>query len=258
MRKKPSSPEQDPDHGPGHDGGLPHLSLGTRLRNYFLAGLVITAPIGITIYLTWSFVSLIDKWVKPLVPARYNPDNYLPFSVPGVGLIFAIFVITLLGFLAANYFGRSIVAYGEMLVHRTPLISTVYRALKQIFETAVAQGQSSFNEVGLIEYPRKGLHAMVFIATPTKGEVASVLGGEGATYSVFLPTTPNPTSGFLLFVPKDDVIKLSMSVEDAAKLVISAGLVAPEFQPVVDQLAQGKTTVKLPGHKAEKLESTDG
>ncbi len=258
MRRPHRSHDSKSELGDDHETGPVRLSLGTRMRNYFLAGLVIAAPISITIYLTWSFVNLIDKWFKPLVPARYNPETYLPFSVPGVGLIFAIMMITLLGFLAANFFGRSIVSYGEMLVHRTPLISTIYKALKQIFETAVAQGQTSFKHVGLIEYPREGLHAIVFIATSTKGEVAHLLGGEEESYSVFLPTTPNPTSGFLLFVPKADVKLLTMSVEDAAKMVISAGLVAPEFQPIVEKLAQGETTVPTETKKAPALEPTDG
>lgn len=223
-----------------HDNKPVRLSLGLRLRNYFFAGLVIAAPISITIYLCWSFVNLIDKWFKPLVPNRYNPDTYLPFSLPGVGLILAILMLTLLGFLAANFFGRSIVAYGETLLHRMPLISTVYRALKQIFETALAQGQTSFQKVGVIEYPREGLHAVVFIATETIGEIATKLEDRGECYSVFLPTTPNPTSGFLLFVPKKDVQILDMSVEDGAKLVISAGLVSPDYRPTLDAIANGK------------------
>ena len=234
------------------------LGFGTRLRNYFLAGLVIAAPVSITIYLTWSFISIVDKWVKPLIPARYNPEHYLPFSVPGLGVIFAILGITLIGFLAANLFGRSVLAYGEMLVHRTPLISSVYKALKQIFETVLAQGQTSFNQVGLVEYPRRGLYAMVFIATTTKGEVSEKLGEDGGTYSVFLPTTPNPTSGFLLFVPKDDVILLDMTVEDAAKMVISAGLVAPDYKGMVEKLANGKKTVPTDAPEPVALETTKG
>lgn len=200
----------------------------TRLRNYFLTGLVIAAPISITIYLTWSFINLVDGWIKPLVPAAYNPENYLPFSLPGLGLIFAFIFITILGALTANLFGRTIISYGEMMLNRMPIVRNLYSALKQIFETVISQSKSSFREVGVIEYPRKGLYAIVFISTTTEGEIKTRIDDGDGMLSVFLPTTPNPTSGFLLFVPRADVTILDMSVEEAAKLVISAGLVTPE------------------------------
>jgi len=197
-----------------------------RLRTYFLTGLVVAAPISITIYLTWSFVTLVDVWIKPLVPVIYNPDTYLPFSMPGVGLLFALFALTVLGALTANLFGRTIVAYGEQMFNRMPVVRNVYKALKQIFETALSQSSSSFQDVALIEYPRKGLFAIVFVSTETRGEIPQKSGIDDLL-SVFLPTTPNPTSGYLLFVPREDVILLEMSVEEGAKLVISAGLVLP-------------------------------
>ena len=204
------------------------MPLTTRLRNYFLTGLVIAAPISITVYLTWSFIEFVDSSVKPLIPAIYNPDNYLPFSIPGVGLVFAVLGLTVLGFITANYIGRSIIASGERMLARMPLIRNLYSGLKQIFETALSQQQKSFQRAGLIEYPRRGLHAVVFIATNAQGEVKSKLDDDGEpVVSVFLPTTPNPTSGFLLFVKERDIIPLDMSVEEAAKLVISAGLVSP-------------------------------
>lgn len=204
-----------------------------RLRTYFLTGLVVAAPISITIYLTWWFVTLIDVWIKPLVPALYNPDTYLPFSVPGVGLVFALMALTVLGALTANLFGRTLVAYGEQMFNRMPVVRNVYKALKQIFETALSQSTSSFQDVGLIEYPRKGLYAIVFVSTDTRGEIPEK-SGAGDMVSVFLPTTPNPTSGYLLFVPRGDVTLLDMSVEEGAKLVISAGLVLPDDQRVGD------------------------
>ena len=201
----------------------------TRLRNYFLTGFIICAPLAITAYLVWSFIGWVDSWVKPYIPEVYNPDNYLPFSVPGFGLIVAFFIITMVGFLTANFIGRTIVSFGENLLNRMPFVRNLYSGLKQIFQTVFADNDTTFEKVGLIEYPRQGLFALVFIATKTRGEVNQRLVSKGKhTVSVFLPTTPNPTSGFLLFVPEEDITILDMSVEEAAKLVISAGLVAPE------------------------------
>ncbi|NKI59800.1 DUF502 domain-containing protein [Roseibium aggregatum] len=205
----------------------------TRLRNYFLTGLVIAGPIGITLWLTWTFIKWVDGWVKPFVPKIYNPDTYLPFPIPGFGLIVAVFVLTVVGFLAANFLGRSLISVGEKIVGRMPLVRNIYSGLKQIFETVLDQRGSSFTTAALIEYPRRGLWAIVFISTDTKGEVERRLKDKADTLSVFLPTTPNPTSGFLLFVPKEDVIELDMSVEDAAKLVISAGLVNPKYPEIL-------------------------
>ncbi len=206
------------------------LSPGLRLRNYFLTGLVIAAPVSITIYLTWTFIQWIDSWVKPLIPSVYNPDTYLPFSVPGGGLLFAFLSITLLGFFTAGIVGKTIIRYGETLLGRMPFIRNLYQGLKQIFETVLSDSSKSFQTAALLEYPRRGLWAIVFISTETKGEVRVKLGEvvDDSMVSIFLPTTPNPTSGFLLFVPSKDLIPLDMSVEQAAKLVISAGLVNPD------------------------------
>ncbi|MCX2722645.1 DUF502 domain-containing protein [Roseibium salinum] len=206
----------------------------TRLRNYFLTGLVITGPIGITLWLTWTFIKWVDGWVKPFVPKVYNPDTYLPFAVPGFGLIVAVFVLTIVGFLAANFLGRSLISIGDKIVGRMPLVRNIYNGLKQIFETILEERGANFNKAALIEYPRKGLWAIVFISTDTKGEVSRRLKDVADTVSVFLPTTPNPTSGFLLFVPKKDIIELTMSIEDAAKLVISAGLVNPKYPEILE------------------------
>lgn len=215
-----------------------HSRARVRLRNYFLTGVVVAAPISITIYLTWSFILWVDGWIKPLIPSVYNPDTYLPFSLPGVGLVFAVVMLTLLGFLTANLVGRTVVGYGELLLHRMPLVRNLYRALKQIFQTVLSESGRSFQKVGLIEYPSKGLWALVFIATETTGEVAEAIPGEDDVVSVFLATTPNPTSGFLLFVPRRDVIVLDMSIEDGAKLIISGGLVSPEYRGKTKALAE--------------------
>ncbi|HEY8595652.1 MAG TPA: DUF502 domain-containing protein [Devosiaceae bacterium] len=207
------------------------------MTNYFLTGLVIAGPVGITLYIAWWIIGVVDDFVKPLLPHAYNPDSYLPFHVPGYGLVVAVVAIMILGFLAANLVGRTLVQTGESLLNRLPMISTLYRGLKQIFETVVTQSTQSFRQVGLIQYPRPGLWALVLISTPAKGEIAEKVEGE-EVLSCFLPTTPNPTSGFLLFVPRHDVIILDMSTEDAAKLIISAGLVSPEYQRQTAALAE--------------------
>ncbi len=197
-----------------------------RLRRYFLAGLVAVAPLAITIWLAWWFISLFDRWIKPFIPDIYNPDHYLPFSVPGVGLVFALMVITMIGAFTANLVGRSIIAWWERILDRMPVLRSIYRGTKQIFHTALSQGTRNFKSVALIEYPRPGVHVIAFIARELdSGELGLPPGSP--MYACFMPTTPNPTSGFLFFVHQDQARLLDISVEDAAKLVISAGLVLP-------------------------------
>ena len=196
-----------------------------RLRTYFLTGIVVTAPIGITIFIAWKFIGLVDGWVTPLIPARYNPGTYLPFDVPGLGLVVAIVALTLVGALTASFAGRILVRFGERLVARMPVIRAVYGALKQIFETVLAQSSKYFREVVLVEYPRRGIWAIAFVTGHTEGEVQNLT--EDDLVNIFLPTTPNPTSGFLLFVPRRALVTLGMSVEEGIKLVISGGIVAP-------------------------------
>lgn len=226
------------------DGGAHGPGFGARLRNYLLTGLIVVGPVGITLYVLWWFVTLIDAWVKPLLPARYLPETYLPFSIPGIGLIFSITVLIAIGAFTANLFGRTLVSYGESLLGRMPVVRNVYRGLKQIFETVLSQSSTSFQKVGLIEYPRKGLYAIVFVSTTTTGEIAERVEHGKKLLSVFLPTTPNPTSGFLLFIPEDELTILDMSVEDGAKLVISAGLVVPDQQQRLRELAKTGTRLK--------------
>lgn len=195
------------------------------IRTSFLTGIVIAAPIGITIYVTLALIGFVDDRVTPLIPVRYNPETYLPFSLPGLGVLVMVVALIFLGAATANLFGRSLLTFGERVVDRMPVVRNIYNALKQIFETVIAQSESTFQQVGLIEYPRKGIYAICFITTGTNGEIKNLI--EDDLYSVFLPTTPNPTSGFLLFVPHKDIKILDMSVEEAAKMVISAGLVEP-------------------------------
>ncbi|MEP3246011.1 MAG: DUF502 domain-containing protein [Sneathiella sp.] len=219
---------------PGPDGVVkptlvepaPKVGAWARLRNYFLTGIVVTAPIGITIYLTYVFVDFVDANVTPLIPARYNPETYLPFGVPGFGVLIAVFALIMIGFLTANFLGRSFLHFGERIVSRMPVVRSVYNALKQIMETVLAQSGTSFREVVLVEYPRKGLWAVAFVTSEAQGEVADM--EDDTMISLFLPTTPNPTSGFLLFSPKKDLKFLDMSVEEGVKLVISAGMIWPE------------------------------
>ena len=201
---------------------------GAQLRNSFLTGLIIVGPIGITIYMVWTFIDFIDSWVTPYL-LKLFPDIPIPVeSIPGIGLVVAIFGIMVIGAFTANLFGRSLLSYGERVLDRMPVVRNLYRALKQIFETVLSQSGTSFQKVGLIEYPRKGLYAIVFVSTETKGEIAKKCANGERFLSVFLPTTPNPTSGYLLFLPEKDITILDMSVEEGAKLVISAGLVVPQ------------------------------
>lgn len=195
-------------------------------RNNFLTGLIIVAPVVITIYLTWTIITFVDDLVVPLVPQVYNPRTYIDYDIPGFGLFIFIVFTTVVGYFTKNLFGRQLIRLGESWVDRMPVVRTIYNALKQIVETVLSQSSASFQKACLVEYPRKGLWAIAFISTQTKGEIPG-RAGEERMVSVFLPTTPNPTSGFLLFVPAQDVVELDMTVEEAAKLVISAGLVTP-------------------------------
>ncbi|WP_412064914.1 DUF502 domain-containing protein [Rhizobium sp. SYY.PMSO] len=207
------------------------ISVTTRIRNNFLAGLIICAPIAITLWLTWSVVHWADSWVRPYIPARYDPESYLNFAVPGTGLVIAMIFITIVGFLAKNLIGQSIVRFGESIVNRVPLVRTIYKSVKQIFETVLKEQGTSFKKVGLIEYPSAGLWSMVFISTDAKGEIASKFNAMGQDMvAVFLPPTPVPTAGFLVFVPREKITVLDMSPEDGAKLLISGGLVSPDYK----------------------------
>lgn len=199
-----------------------------RLRNYFLTGLLVAGPAAITVYITWSLISWVDSWVKPYLPSAYNPDNYLPFSIPGYGLIVALFVITLIGFLTANIVGRTLFGWSEHMLQRMPVVRNIYRGLKQIFSSVLAERGTSFQKAVLLQFPREGIWTIGLVAAPTRGEVARRLPEGDDLLTVYVPTTPNPTGGYLLFVRSSEVILLDMSVEDAAKLVISFGLVTAE------------------------------
>ncbi|MEO1017519.1 MAG: DUF502 domain-containing protein [Pseudomonadota bacterium] len=207
----------------GH--GARPLGLLARLRNYLFAGIIVTAPIGITIFLVVQIVSFFDAKVVRFLPQRYNPETYLPFSLPGLGLLTMVMILIFIGWFAAGLVGRSIMRGGEHLLDRMPIIRSIYGTLKQIFETVLAQSSGSFREVVLIEYPREGIWAIGFVTSDTQGEVQDRT--ERDLVNVFLPTTPNPTSGFLLFVPREDLVHLDITVEEGVKMVISSGIVTP-------------------------------
>ena len=213
------------------------ISIFQRTRNNFLTGLILVAPVTLTGYLVWGRINFVDEKVIPLVPLIYNPETYLEQSIPGFGVFLFLLFTTLIGAITKGFFGRQIVKIGELLVAKTPIVRTIYNAVKQIFETALKNSNDSFQNACLVEYPRDGIWAVAFISTPTKGEIASKIGQEDLI-SIFVPSTPNPTSGFILFVPRNDIILLDMTVEEAAKLVISAGLVLPDQQNAVEETAR--------------------
>lgn len=204
----------------------PRPSLLQHLRANFLTGLVVVLPIFLTIYVVYVLVGIVDARVIPLIPAQYNPENIFGRNIFGFGLVIFVAFTTLVGALTKGFFGTRIVLYGEGLVDRMPIVRSIYNALKQIVETMLSQSSTSFQQACLIEYPRKGIWSVAFVATSARGEIPMKT-GQPDLMSVFLPSTPNPTTGFLLYVPREDVILLDMSIEEAAKLIISAGLVMP-------------------------------
>ncbi len=225
--------------------------LGAKLRTYFLAGILVTAPVGITIWIAWNILGYIDDRVTPLIPAKWNPENYLPFSLPGLGVIALVAVLTLIGFLAAGLLGRIVMRRGEALLARVPVVRSLYSGTKQIVETVVAQRSDAFSQVCLIEYPRRGTWAVGFVTGKTVGEVQRLT--DESVINVFVPATPNPTTGFLLFVPQRDVHILDLSVEDGIKLVVSGGIVEPgQGQPGSDWDLAEILAAKQPNPLKEK------
>ena len=188
---------------------------------------MVLIPIVLTVYLVWSVVSFIDKVVIPIIPPKYNPLELFDIYIPGIGVFLFLITTTLIGSIASGFLGRQAIYLGEKILSRTPVISTIYNSIKQIIQAVFKPDGTNFKQPCLVEYPRKDVWAVAFISTETFGEIKQKI-NLGSLVTVFLPTTPNPTSGFMLFVPKNDIILLDMSVEDAAKLIISAGLVMPE------------------------------
>ena len=205
------------------------------LRNSFLTGVVVIAPVGLTVWLIWSVIGWVDGVVLPFVPSLYQPENILntflgldiQLQLRGLGVVFFLIFTTFVGWLAKGLLGRSLIRSAERFVNRMPVVRSIYSGVKQIAETVFSQADRSFEKACIVQYPRKGIWAVGFISTSAKGEIRARVNDAQNLLSVFVPTTPNPTSGFLLFFPAEDVIELDMSIEDAAKLVISAGLVYP-------------------------------
>jgi uncharacterized membrane protein len=204
-----------------------HHSVVARLRNYFLTGLILVGPLYITVSLTWWFINWVDDAMRPFIPVSLRTETYLPFRVPGYGLIIALVALTLLGSLTAGLVGRTLVEFGENLLNRMPIVRPIYKTIKQIFETLFSKSGTGFGKVALAEFP-PGMWSVVFLASPPGHGLAERLPGGGGEYvSCFLPCTPNPTTGFFFYAPRDQVIELDITVEQAMTLIMSAGMAQP-------------------------------
>ncbi len=202
------------------------MKLGAKLRAYLFTGILVTAPVAITFYLAYKFILWVDELVNEMLPPQYQLDSYLPMTIPGLGLIVLVVFLMLVGMFAAGFLGSFFIRLGEWLVARVPLVSSIYSLLKQIFETVFSSKTQAFKKVVMLEYPRKGIWILGLVSADLQGEVEAKL--PEPMVNVFIPTTPNPTSGFLIFVPKKDVIEMDMSVEEAIKFIVSGGLVEPK------------------------------
>ena len=196
-----------------------------RLRTWLLTGLLVTAPIVVSLYVTWIVIHSVDSTITPWIPARYLPETYLPFRIPGMGLVIVLLALTVIGALTASLLGRYFLHLSDRIMARMPVVRSIYGATKQVFETVLSSQGNAFRSVVLIEYPRKGIWTLGFITGGTVGEVEHYT--EQDMVNVFVPTTPNPTSGFLLFVPRREVTELAMTVEEGIKMIVSTGLVMP-------------------------------
>ncbi|MEK9847830.1 MAG: DUF502 domain-containing protein [Rhodospirillaceae bacterium] len=217
--------EQQTKDNLSSESKTPLVTFRGRLKAYFFAGVLVTAPLGITFYVSWIFIKWVDSKVTSLLPTVYNPETYLPVYIPGIGLIIVCIALTIIGALTAGIIGRFWFRTSEKILSRMPVIRSIHSAIKQIFETVLSNQSNAFREVVLFEYPRRGSWAMGFITGQTQGEVQDITKDE--VVNVFLPTTPNPTSGYLLFIPRRELVTLSMSVEEGIKMVVSGGIVTP-------------------------------
>ena len=196
-------------------------SIFARFRNYFIAGVVVLIPIGITVYLTLFIINISSK----ILPKEINPDHYLPFDIPGLEILIAIILITFIGWLSLSFIGRKLLVVFNNLIKRIPILRTIYSAITQMTETFTKDNKGK-NNVVLVEYPRKGTWAVGFATKDNDGELNKKT--DRKLVNVFVPTTPNPTSGFLLMFPKDEIVYLDMSFEEASKFIVSAGTSNPK------------------------------
>ncbi len=202
-----------------------HLTLLGRLRAYIFAGILVTAPIAITGYIAWLVISFVDEKVTRLLPPLYNPNTYLPFTVPGIGIVIVVWALATIGWLAAGYLGRIFVGTGEAVVNRMPIIRAIYSAIKQIFETLLAARSTAFRQVVLVEFPRQGVWRYAFVTGSTPGRTQSLV--PGGLVNVFIPNTPNVTAGFLALFPPSEIVEVDLTVEEALKLMVSGGIAIP-------------------------------
>lgn len=221
-------------------------TLAQRLRAYFFAGLIVMAPLGITLLIVWEVVRYFDTTLAALLPERYNPETYMPFSLPGIGLLMMLGFVMLIGWFTAGLVGRTIMRLGEGVLDRTPVVRAIYGTLKQVFETLFQQSSRSFREVVLVEFPRAGSYALGFVTGAADPVIQE--GRAEPLVNVLIPMSPFPSSGFLLFVPQSRLVHLEISVEDGMKMVISGGIVGPSAgreaplrpaAPLAHELARG-------------------
>ncbi len=213
-----------------------------RIRNYFIAGLLTVVPLFISFYVVFFVIKNADR-IFNVIPDKFNPETYIPFRIPGLGVVIVVFGIFVTGILVKNYVGGKVVAFGERIVYKIPLIRPLYSAVKQLLAAIFSQSDETFRRVVLIEYPRKGMYAIAFVTGIAGGEIRNKIGGR--VINVFLPTTPNPTSGFYLLVPESETIPLSITVEDAFKLIISGGVVSPQDAELSGKYELGKLSSEI-------------
>ncbi len=201
----------------------------SKLKNYFFTGVIVAAPVAITAYMSYHLVIWINEATSKLIPQQWKIGNFVPYAVPGLGLVLLITTLIIIGMFTTGWAGKFFVRIWEKIIRKMPIVSSIYSLVKQIFETFLSQKSRSFSEVVLVQYPRSGLWTIAFVSKDkTDGEIAAKTGEN--MMSIYVPTTPNPTSGFLIFVPQKDVIKLDMSVEEGIKYVLSCGIVTPESE----------------------------
>jgi uncharacterized membrane protein len=227
----------------------------SRIRTYFLTGLVVAGPVAVTLWLVWWFVTWVDGLVRPVIPVAYRPETYLPVQIPGSGLIVAFLALTLLGFFTANFVGRKLVSFGEAILNHMPIVRPIYRTAKQIFQTLFSKSESSFRRVGLVEFPSPGMWSLVFLTQSPTEDISSRLPATEHV-SAFMPCTPNPTTGFFFYVPRHDVIELEITVEQAMTVIMSAGIVQPSGEPQAQSKLAALAETARAAQAARKAEPT--